>query len=447
MLKPKPGHNSRFILSVTLLLAIFIYFQQILVINLGGSLKIYELLAIGTTIWFISKTDPKIYGRYSFYLFVFFCVSSLIGYFYFYFTDEPYRYYGRFPEAKENIRFNIFLAPIMIYVYCIFTWSCINAITGSRRVYNKKEKIYRYFVISGTAVAIYSLYGMIFVGALGYPDIVPDIVDFRNSQPEDYALRTIGLSTEPGQLAPILSWTVLYAYYAKGIFSTLSRQVILTITSTALLFTFSSSLVAFIISWLLVVLVFEEIKGKINVIAFSMLAIIIIMIIASYFEIFSLLKYFFFEKLKDFLNPASAGVISSGVQRAFTSMLGLEVFKEFPIFGVGAGNSYFYLHAYENSLNFNVDMLTYSTAPQNSHSMVLAEMGIVGYALLITFFISIVKRALHVYFINKDAMIKAHIVGTVSTLGFLFAIYPIYSLHIWFNIAILMNILYFQDKA
>jgi O-antigen ligase len=438
------GHDSQFILRITLLLGIFIYFQQVFVVNIGGSFKIYDLLALSTCLWLIACSEKKIYGSSSLYLFLFFCVFSCVGYFYFYFLDDSVNYYIRFPEAKEKIRFNKFFAPLMVYAYCFFTWACINAITGSRRVYFEIERVYRYFVVSGTIIAIYALYGMIFVGAMGMPDIVPNLMDHRNSQPEDYALRTIGFSSEPGQLAPILSWTVLYAYYAKNMFSRFTRLVVLVMTGFALLFTFSSSLLAFLLSWCLFVLAFSSKWDKIRMLLMVTISFLIIIIVADHFELLDMLEYFFLDKFKEFIDPSSAIGQNSGVQRAFTSLLGLEVFKNYPIFGVGAGNSYFFLHTHENQIHIWADMLTYSTAPQNSHSMILAEMGIIGYLTFIIFYFSMLWKAIKEYRKSRDQMVKAHIIGTLATFGFLFSVYPIYSFFLWFNIALLMNGLFFS---
>jgi len=157
-----------------------------------------------------------------------------------------------------------------------------------------------------------------------------------------------------------------------------------------------------------------------------------------------MLGYFFIVKFKEFIDPSSAVGQNSGLQRAFTSLLGLEVFKDYPIFGVGAGNSYFFLHTYENRISIWADMLTYSTAPQNSHSMILAEMGVLGYFAFVIFYFSTLWKAVKEYRKSRDVMIKAHIIGTLSTFGFLFSVYPVYSLYLWFNIALLMNGLYFS---
>jgi O-antigen ligase len=155
------------------------------------------------------------------------------------------------------------------------------------------------------------------------------------------------------------------------------------------------------------------------------------------------LEYFFIGKIKEFVDPSSAVGNNSGLQRSFTTLLGLEVFKNFPIFGVGAGNSYFFMHTYEYNIGIWSEMLTHSTPPQNTHSMILAETGAVGYFIFILFYISTIWVSVREYIKNRDNMLKAHIIGTVAQFGFLISVFPVYSIYNWFNIALLLNKLYF----
>jgi hypothetical protein len=443
------GHNSELIYKLTVLLAIFIYFQQVFVINIGGSFKIFDLITLIITLWFVIYSDFKIYSIQSLILFLFFCFFSGLGYFYFYLEDDILNYYVRFPEAAKVLRFNQIYSQIMTFIYCIFTWTCINAIAGSKLVFLSREKIYKYFVVTGTFISVYALYGMVFVGGMGMPDIVPDVFDYRNSQPEDYALRTIGFSSEPGQLAPILSWTVLYAYYANKIFTKYTRIIVLWVTSLALFFTFSSSLLALLFSWCLFIIIFSGNWARIRLFLTVLTCIYIIILMANYFEFIDLLEYFFIGKFLEFIDPSSAIGNNSGLQRSFTSLLGLEVFKSFPIFGVGAGNSYFFLHSHENNIGIWSDMLTYSTPPQNTHSMILAETGAVGYFIFIIFYITTIWVSVKEYIKTRDKMLKAHIIGTLAQFGFLFSVFPVYSIYHWFNISLLLNkivFLKFYDK-
>jgi len=63
--------KRKLIYNIFVLISFFIFFQQVFVINIGGSFKIYELLALILVVLFIS-TDLKIYSKFAFYLFFFF---------------------------------------------------------------------------------------------------------------------------------------------------------------------------------------------------------------------------------------------------------------------------------------------------------------------------------------------------------------------------------------
>lgn len=434
------------IYQIALILAVLIYVQQVLVINIGASLKLYEVMALLLMIFTLIAGKIVIYGKYSFLLFWFFVIAPIVGNIVLLYDTSHLGYYKRFPEAVDSLRFNHIFAPVAVYIYYLLNWFVINSIAGNKLIYLHRARVIKVFVMAGVVVSLYSLYAMIFVSRYGFPDLVPDFIDYRNSRPIDYPLRTMGLSNEPGQFVPLLVWCVLYAWFLKDILSSFHRWAVIAICSSALIFTFSSVLIIPIITLIVFVLLFDNIIKKLNILSVIIIISMPVYLALEYFDLIGLVEYAYISKIDEFLNPALYEHTPwSGVQRAYSSALGVELFKEFPLFGVGGGNSYFHIWKYEFSLPFYVDMLTHSVPPQNSHIKILAELGLFGYLLFLTFFLVILYRAIKRYKITNDVELKIYIIGTISTFGFFITIFPEYSLFMWFNIALFVNKVY-QEK-
>lgn len=441
-------NRERFGLNFTVLLSYLIFYQSAFVLPVGGSLKLYDILLFLYIVISLYSNSFIIANHKNIGLLIALVVSPGFGAIITGINQPFIPYYKTFPSAMESFRFNPIIAPALGIFYSFSCFFLVNYITLNKEIFLNIHKIIRGFVLSGTIVSIYSIYAMVLVGNLDFPDIVPDILDNRNSQPEDYPLRTIGFSNEPGQFAFLISWVVIYLIFVKDLFQTKKQSLLLIINFIALVFTMSSSLVGFIFSIILGKLLFER-KAKafkFLIITLSSLAVVILTLKSSSY--WSLAKYYFYEKIENYINPELSGIDDSGVKRAFTERLGLEIFKGNPVFGVGSGNSYFYMHQYIDKINFYSNVLDYSVGPQNSYSMLLAEAGALGFIGFLFFFISIMRQG----FIrlrrnsNENEFLKASIIGTIVTLFFFISISPYYNLYLWFNIALLSNYLNFQHR-
>jgi O-antigen ligase len=428
------SNNSFYKVLLPSIAMVAIYFQQVLVINIGGSFKIIDLICLPLfcksiySLLIKKRIDPT-----SFALFIFFLILSIPGIITTYFSHIYEEFFSYFPEAHSSLRFAPFISSLLTFLYCALNWSLFHEFASNKLIFFHRDFIIKVFVVTGFIVCIYSIYAMIFVGNLGFHDLVPEFIDYRNSRPKDYPLRTIGLSGEPGQFAVILIWLCLLSFYVKDKFRFNLGYLILYTCIFALLFTFSTILISIPIAIFLYLLIFEDYYKtfKIFIYFFSLAAILYTLLYI--YELNDVVDYFLFGKFFEYLNPQNFdNITNSGVQRAFTSLLGLEIFFDYPIFGVGHGNSYFYMFKEIHKIDFYVDMLTYSTAPQNAHVMILAEVGVLGYL----FFLGINLYLLYFLYKNirkssRDNFNSVLFIGLIANFIALFSVYPIYSSYLW----------------
>jgi hypothetical protein len=425
------------------LLFFFIFYQQILVVNIGGSFKIYELIALLFLLfYFFSK--KMIYSKHSFLLFLFFIVSSLFSFFSYYFRLDASSYYLKFPEAKEELRFNIYFVPILILIYYFFNWVTINYIIGSKWVFDNRFKLVKIYILSGTLVSLYSLYGLFFVFYFGLPDLVPKFLDYRNSNPT-FQIRPTGFSAEPSSYIVMLSWTMLFLLFIPKLYNNRKKFILIIINGLVLILTLSSAIIAFIGAILIYYMFFTGLKKFIRIVSILIFIVFIFYLVIGNFVDIEYVQYTFIEKVLELFTPPET-IISSGQFRSYTSWLGLEVFKKYPFFGVGGGNSYFYLFNFEKNISIQTYgfQLTHTIAPMNIYTKVLAELGIFGFILLISFivysFVSFAK------FHKENEFFKIGLIGIVMTSGFFLSVYPEYSLFLWINLALCFNVLFYRNK-
>lgn len=438
-------YENNLIYRLLLIIFITIFYQQVFVINVGGSFKIYEIVALLLLIIFFATTQKKIYSKESLMLFLFFILLPPIGTISNLFNPVYEGYYQRFPEAANSLRFNRWFAAPMIYLYYIFNWIVINYIIGSNLIYINRLKIVRLFVYSGSIVAFYALYGKFLINGHGFPDLIPGFLDYRNSKPSVQP-RPAGFSIEPGTYVLIQSWLVLYLCFFRNLFQRkLVYYGLLSVNILALVLTMSSSLVGLAMG----ILIFYWIRGgvirKIKMLASLFVLVILTLWIIDLLGLTHALEYVFIVKISNFFNSTNyQRITDSGEIRSYTTKLGIEIFKAYPIFGVGGGNSYFHMWFYDKSVQ---QIIRFDSAPQNAFAKVAAELGFFGLLSLIAFFSKLLIKTYKYVKISKcDPFLKAGFIGVIMTIFMLNAIYPIYSLFIWVNIALTMNIIYYSNR-
>lgn len=417
-----------------------IFFQQVFVINLGSSLKIYDLLSPILLIIIILKSSTKM-PKLVFLLFVFFVLSPLVSNLYNLSNETVSSYYIRFPEAIGSMRFNKNLSPWVIWIYDILCWVTIFQISCSEYVYKNKIIFIRLYVNIGILVCIYSLYGVVFVHLLGFPDIIPSIVDLRNTKP-DSSMRPAGFSSEPGTYIIMLCWQLLFLIYIPKIFNRIKKVFYISITLVVLLLTLSSILAGFLI----IIIVVNFVLSKKRKLLFFIMSIVtvLISIAINFLKLNELVYYSFFYKIQNFLKTPTH-TLGSGAFRAYTNLMGVEVFKESPLFGVGVSNSYYHLWKYEFSMGIGAfgERITHSVPPQSSFIMVLSEQGLVGFLLLLCFCFWFL---LELKYLKNNDYFRIAIIGGLTTFMVWTTIYPIYNLFFWINLALIINEIKFTKQ-
>lgn len=437
---------NKLVVAIVLLIG----FQQFPVVRIGGSYKIYELIASFLLLVYIIQIGKiKIANSTSLLAFVFFVVSPLISLILFYFNLENVGlYYETFPEAALSFRYDYQIAPIIILVYFMFNWVAINEIIKSRYVYEKHEIIIKSSVLIGTFIALYSLYGSIFVGLLNFPDFIkmlPDLIQHTGDH-AGYGIRSTGFSQEPSFYVLYQGWIVLFALHFKDFFSSqYLRIVIIAINIVALLLTMSSTLSAFFMVIFLYLLVKNTmtVKRFIIFISITVIVIFIISAVLNYNGLLEAFNYAFYYKVENFFSSHDH-TLDSGAFRNYTSRLGVEIFKDFPIFGVGPGCSNFFMHLYEKNIYIVAfgERLTEGSFPQSSFTKILAEQGLFGFI----FFMSFFGKAIYSFYLSiqqYDEMAPFFLGGCFTFLS-LMSISPPHSMFIYVYIALGLNIIKFR---
>lgn len=423
---------------LTKIIVFFIFYQQVLTVNIGGSFKLYELLLIIMTLLYFF--DRKVLDYTSIILLYFFILTPLTGIILYFYESAFYDYYWRFPEAKKWLRFNPVLAPFLIFGYNIINWVGFNCISKSKLVYANKKKIIRIFIFSGSLVCCYALYARFGIYEFGLPDIVPKFLDSRNSNPQTQP-RFSGFSSEPGTFVYLIGWMIIYLVFYKNLFQKHVQIALLLLSLYCFIMTMSTAVLGLIFS---LGLFFTLCMPRKRIFALLMALTAMSIVTASFRDQLNYrqLKYAFIDKVERFIvgAPHTNG---SGAMRYYTSSLGFELFKRYPLLGVGAGNSYFYLWRYEHSTATvpTREHINHSTPPQNSHAKVLSERGIIGYSFLLLFFLVSISKLITSKR-DKKIDLESFSIGMVSIGMFavtLFSIYPIYSFFLWANVALLNN--------
>lgn len=426
-------HKLNFKSKLAFLIIILIGFQQFPVFRVGGSFKVYELLAIILLITDIAtlKTS-KIYGPISIIAFVFFVISPIISFFFSnIFLGYPEGFFLKYEEAN-SLKFNYFVFPLLQLIYMLFNFSVFNCISGSYQIATNLNKVLKISVIIGTCISFYSIISIFTVDVVQY---LPSIIQFKSH----YNFRSSGLSQEPSFYVLYQSWICLIAWFTKHLFYKRYWYIIITTNIFSLIFTFSSSLIGLVIIIFLSIFIF---KTKFKVKAYSLATIALIVIIGYFivetYNLNGIFNYFFVSKTSNFLTTQEY-TTDSGSFRNYTTRIGFQIFKDYWLTGVGVGNSIYYMYLYEFKMGISVfgETLSPGSFPQNMISMVFAEQGIIGglslFALLLYISIKLwINR-------NKGRYHKMFFIGFLFNVVAMLSIAPTYSLFLWVFIALAIN--------
>lgn len=406
------------------LILLFIGFQQFPVIRVGGSLKLYEVFALALMAVMLLTARPTQIRIFTLLAFLFFVVSPVFSYLYsVFFLGYPKGFYLQYPGAA-GFKFNFYLFPVLQLLYMFFNFAAIEGIYSSRKLYAYFEQIVKNMVIVGTIISVYSITASLTV------DVIHMLPNFIQNKAL-YHFRSSGLSQEPSFYVLYQSWICLFSFYAKALFSRQRWLIVTAINCLSLVLTFSTSLVGLIgVIFLSLFILKTSFKVKLRAAVASLLAVGTVVSIIFYFDLYPLFEYMFVNKLQNFVNaPSHTG--DSGSFRAYTSAIGLRIFNDYPLAGVGVGNSIYYMFSYEfrmGVISFG-ETLVPGVFPQNAFSSVLSEQGLIGGI----FFSLFVLKMLHVFWVNRNryAYSQLFLIGGLFNVVAMLAIAPVYSLFIW----------------
>lgn len=442
--------NNKYFENKKLLYLLFslIFFQNAFVFSIaGGTIKWYELVSLLIMLYFLFCTKKIEFNKTSILILLIFVISPLISDIYSIITrpfeKEVYDlYYNRFPEARTSLRCNYIFSTVYSLFLTLGVFATLYFLVNSEYIYKNQKNVTRFFIYSGTIVALYSLYQFIGISFLGLPDLVPSFLDGRNFRGEYGNHRAGGFSIEPGSYVFIQSIVVVYLIFGNNFFPRKKRNILLIINFLSLLFTLSSSMVIFFGVFVLYLIFFS--KNKIA----RCICIIFIILLISIFPILNkatnnLLSYVFITKLQNFVSSPS-NTLDSGATRAFTNGIGYKIFMSHPLFGCGFGNSFFFMPVYEFEMGIKVwgERLAPSVTPQNNFSKILAEQGIFGILPFLTLFIYLIRKF---YIHRKDNICLMYLIISLVLFGYnLIAGVYLTNLFIWLNLGLGMNYLKYK---
>ena len=438
MMKYKYTVNRAVYLLICIVSSV-IFLQQVLVINVGGSFKLYEIISIALCVIFICYDRPKIYGKISAILFCLLIVIPTISLIFYLLDDTKYDYYLRFPDAANSLRTNVVLAPLILLIYYYFCWIFFNYVTASDIVYQNKNKLIKIFIVTATVISIYNFYSYITVYLLGLPDIIPAFLDYRNS-PVQLTGRFCGFSSEPGTYVILQTWVVYYLWFYDGL-KLRHKGMVKIINFISLLMSMSSLLIPSLLIFFVQLFRKTSFAGKIRLIAIIIVIVIAGSALIAKYNLDNLVNYILVEKVQNYLSP-SDNTLDSGAYRNYTTRLGLKVFENNMVIGCGGGASCFYLwkHEYDMGIVHWGERISATTYPQNIYAKVLAELGLCGFIMLVAFY------SLFLYYCyryrKRSELAKVSFWGALFMLFALSTTYPITSLFMWFNIALASNAIY-----
>ena len=417
-------------------------FQAFPVLRIGGSFKVYELISLVLIFVNIAQTTSnKRTNVISIITFLFFVFSPIASFLYSrLFLDYPSAFFTRYRETS-GLRYNYYVFPLLQIMYMVFNYVVFTSFISARNIYVNLDQILKTAILLGTIIACYSLFAM-----YGY-DFIAKFPEFIQAK-GPYNDRSTGLSQEPGAYVLYQGWICLFIFFSKNLYSKSGWLILLIINVTSLILTFSTILVALGAIILVSIFLFRltaKTKRKFLLAITILLAAVFSWVF--FFDDQGLVDRYFINKISDFAASKNDNTLTSGATRSYTSGIGYEIFKQYPLFGVGVGSSNYYMYTYEYKMGilFFGERLQPNTFPQNLFSCVFSEQGIVGAIFLFVLLIYLlykfwIKR-------NKSGYHKMFLIGMLFTLFSMFSISPAYLLFLWVYAAFGIGYIKFYDET
>jgi O-antigen ligase len=204
------------------------------------------------------------------------------------------------------------------------------------------------------------------------------------------------------------------------------------LNSISLLLTLSTTLLAFIIILFISIFVLKN-RFKIRLLS---VCITFSIFLCGYFyllknHLLSLFESYFVVKVSNFFSGNITHTLDSGSFRNYTARIGLHMFYDYPITGVGVGNSVYYMHKYDAEMGITAygERLFAGSFPQNLFTCVLSEQGLIGGISLVIILLMLIKLIWKNR--NRNTLCRIFFIGGLFNIGVMLSIAPIYSLFLW----------------
>ncbi|NKF21889.1 O-antigen ligase family protein [Solimonas marina] len=416
--------------TLILLIVALIGFQQFPVIRIGGSFKVYELLAIA--LFLLAFYDGSIFRQKELYSLIFFVAAPMISFSFFWigWRHNIHGYYDIYGN-RGDFRYSYEAATAVPLLYFALCWISFTEISKSLWLYENKKRVIKSIVWMGHIVGWYAICASVLNGIFHVPTPVQILPSWlQNVGKMTYGLRASGFSQEPSFYVLYQGWVLLFTYHFRRYFGKALGRYLIAFSTICLLITFSSALVGFFIAALISSQWGKGMISRARSLFVLVLAAAICLMVVIYFGLGDVVQYAFVNKIGNFFAVPDT-TLDSGEFRAYTAALGLEIFKDYPISGVGPGASIFFMHAYEYKIPIRVfgETLGPGSFPQNSYVSVMSDLGAVGFISMMLLFLYIFRIILKAKRIDPD--ISPFFTGTLFTMAALLSVAPAYSMFIW----------------
>lgn len=420
--------------KLLLIIVLLIGFQQFPVIYIGGSFKIYELLGLILFFLYGIKWEKDFLVVL---MFLFFVVSPIISLALFYLFDDVSSYYRIYPNVRSSFRHNIYIFPILQLLFMFVNYVVLYNIYVNKELYKNFNIVIKWIVVVGTCIAGYSIIAMFTGDPISH---LPNIIQNKHV----YVFRSSGLSQEPSSYILYQGWIVLFLWKLKSVFGNKTWIILFAINVISLIFTFSSSLVLFV--GVVVIVIFLISKAYMKMVYTGVLIASLwigYMALSRYVDV-QMLNYALVQKLEDYVwGREDAG--GSGGFRHYESSLGWAIFDHNPVFGVGVGNSSYFMHevAKKSPIVPLDEQLGAKSIPPNTFSCVFAEQGFFGGGtMMLMMLVSLYKFWLY----RKKKYGYIFLTGALFNIGCLLAIAPQYSMYLWTFIFLALGYIRNKEK-
>jgi O-antigen ligase len=348
----------------------FLPFTQALTINVGFPLKISELLLF--LLLFIYLITSNILNfklsRLTITLF-FFTVVIFVSFIVNIFYKYPYNL------ILGDSRFSPFVDSLLKFFYVLIA---IFAMLVSINELSKNSKLVKFFLWGAIVSSLYSWY-LFASGVLKLPVLLlPGMNDPAVINTPFGDIIRCGTFKEGNFMGLYLVIAAIVAFYQNKV--TVSVFLFLTIITT-----FSTAAMACSFIFFMIFLIKKYKKHKFKLIgALSLTALVLFLLI----QFNSSFKSYFFDKIfasEDTVENTND--VFSKVDRLNTTYVGLSMFYDNPVFGVGLSN--YSLHYYHYNLLPELDVVGFKRIPNNIYIEIMSETGIFGIFTFLYFLIQI----------------------------------------------------------